>query len=346
MYLSSPSARGLPALPAVLLVALVGLLQTLQARGARHLEDIEQGLSNSLSGLSGLNPVRNFIATDALVDGERERRIHAHGITAKETTIGPADKPQLHLRQVTDGRHFVQLIYSGAEELRDCEYLEHAPSVRAFLQAFHDDMEAVRRGGAAQARNVTVRVLGDGEALPADVAAWLDYPRLRADCERNHQEMRRLADGHERGEEGAKHELERRRRSLQDVLMAPGTKWCGRHHRADAYSALGAFSMTDRCCRRHDQCKMAIPAFATKFGLFNHRPFTLSYCGCDKRFRTCLKVAGNGPANLVGKLFFNVVQTKCFVLKPKKTCLKTSWWGKCIKWQVKKQAHLRDNTPY
>ncbi|XP_034231216.1 phospholipase A2 isozymes PA3A/PA3B/PA5-like [Thrips palmi] len=64
------------------------------------------------------------------------------------------------------------------------------------------------------------------------------------------------------------------------------------------------------------------------------------------RFRTCLKVAGNGPANLVGKLFFNVVQTKCFVLKPKKTCLKTSWWGKCIKWQVKKQAHLRDNTPY
>lgn len=92
MYLSSPSVRGLPALPAVLLVALVGLLQTLQARGARHLEDFEQGVSGVGHSLLSLSPVRNFIATDALVDGERERRIHVRGITAKETTIGSADK--------------------------------------------------------------------------------------------------------------------------------------------------------------------------------------------------------------------------------------------------------------
>ncbi|XP_052125527.1 group 3 secretory phospholipase A2 [Frankliniella occidentalis] len=264
------------------------------------------------------------------------------------TEVDSVDRPQLHLRQVTDGRHFVQLIYSGEDELRDCEYVTHAPTVHAFLDTFRHDMEAVRHGGGgdAGARNVTVRVLGDDEALPDDLAAWLDYPRLREACEENHNQIRRLLDGHQRGEESAKHELERRKRSLQDALMAPGTKWCGKHHRADTYSSLGAFSHTDRCCRRHDQCKMAIPSFATKFGLFNHRPFTISYCGCDKRFRTCLKVAGNGPANLVGKLFFNVVQTKCFVLKPKKVCLKTSWWGKCIKWQVKKQAHLRDNTPY
>ncbi|KAK3913109.1 Acidic phospholipase A2 PA4, partial [Frankliniella fusca] len=191
--------------------------------------------------------------------------------------------PQLHLRQVTDGRHFVQLIYSGADELRDCEYVAHAPTVRAFLDTFRRDMEAVRHGGDdGGARNVTVRVLAADEALPADLD-WLDYPRLRDACEENHKQIRRLVDGHQRGEEAAQHELERRKRSLQDALMAPGTKWCGRHHRADAYSALGAFSHTDRCCRHHDQCKMAIPSFSTKFGLFNHRPFTLSYCGCDKR---------------------------------------------------------------
>ncbi|XP_034231297.1 uncharacterized protein LOC117639585 isoform X2 [Thrips palmi] len=289
MYLSSPSVRGLPALPAVLLVALVGLLQTLQARGARHLEDFEQGLSNSLSGLGqglgpALSPVRSFIATDALADGERERRIHAHGITAKETTIGTADKPQLHLRQVTDGRHFVQLIYSGAEELRDCEYVEHEPSVRAFLQAFHDDMEAVRHGSASEARNVTVRVLGDDEALPDDVAAWLDYPRLRADCERNHQEMRRLVDGHERGEEAAKHELERRKRDLLDAMRVPGTKWCGKGFSATSYKQLGAFSRVDRCCRHHDMgCRHYIGALEEKYGLFNWRVNTVMHCSCDRR---------------------------------------------------------------
>jgi hypothetical protein len=64
------------------------------------------------------------------------------------------------------------------------------------------------------------------------------------------------------------------------------------------------------------------------------------------RFRTCLKMADTGAANLVGKLFFNIVQTKCFVLKPEKLCVKRSWWGKCLKQAYKKQAYLRDNVPY
>jgi secretory phospholipase A2 len=57
-------------------------------------------------------------------------------------------------------------------------------------------------------------------------------------------------------------------------------------------------------------------------------------------------MAGTGPANLIGKLFFNIVQTKCFVLKAQKLCVKRSWWGKCLKQKYKKQAYLRDNVPY
>jgi hypothetical protein len=67
---------------------------------------------------------------------------------------------------------------------------------------------------------------------------------------------------------------------------------------------------------------------------------------CVCRFRTCLKMADTGPANLIGKLFFNIVQTKCFVLKPEKLCVKRSWWGKCLKHAYRKQAYLRDNVPY
>lgn len=60
----------------------------------------------------------------------------------------------------------------------------------------------------------------------------------------------------------------------------------------------------------------------------------------DFRFRSCLKMADTGSANLVGKLFFNIVQTKCFVLKPQKTCKEKTWWGKC---KLKKYRTLLDS---
>nr|CAD7459524.1 unnamed protein product [Timema tahoe] len=44
------------------------------------------------SAASGLK-IKNFIATDALYDGEQEKRIHYNGVTAKETSVsaGPMD---------------------------------------------------------------------------------------------------------------------------------------------------------------------------------------------------------------------------------------------------------------
>ena len=64
------------------------------------------------------------------------------------------------------------------------------------------------------------------------------------------------------------------------------------------------------------------------------------------RFRSCLKQANTAAANMVGKLFFNIIQTKCFILKPEKVCKKTSWWGKCEKSEWRKKAYLRDPIPY
>jgi secretory phospholipase A2 len=57
-------------------------------------------------------------------------------------------------------------------------------------------------------------------------------------------------------------------------------------------------------------------------------------------------MTGTGAANMVGKLFFNVVQTKCFVLKNEKVCKKYSWWGKCLRYKRQKQAYLRDNLSF
>lgn len=54
-------------------------------------------------------------------------------------------------------------------------------------------------------------------------------------------------------------------------------------------------------------------------------------------------MAGSPDANMVGKVFFNVLQTKCFVLKPEKVCKRRSWWGQCEKKGIRKRAHVRDN---
>ncbi|XP_058791497.1 uncharacterized protein LOC131664436 [Phymastichus coffea] len=138
----------------------------------------------------------------------------------------------------------------------------------------------------------------------------------------------------------------RARRGIQELIIAPGTKWCGPHRLAYSYKDLGALDGLDRCCRRHDHCPRAISPFSERYGLFNYMPFTLSHCGCDERFRTCLKMTSTSSANLIGKIFFNMVQTKCFVLKPAKICKKRSWWGKCEKHVYKKQGYLRDNVSY
>lgn len=70
--------------------------------------------------------------------------------------------------------------------------------------------------------------------------------------------------------------------------------------------------------------------------------FFIIYC----RFRTCLKMAGTASANFIGKIFFDVLRTKCFILKPQKVCTKWSWTGKCQHYEYRKQAHVRDNVPY
>ncbi|KAI8426995.1 hypothetical protein MSG28_014644 [Choristoneura fumiferana] len=132
-----------------------------------------------------------------------------------------------------------------------------------------------------------------------------------------------------------------------EILRVPGTKWCGKGFSATRYSQLGGYTRTDRCCRVHDlRCPFWIGGMEKKYGLYNWRVNTLMHCRCDERFRACLKLADTSVSNMVGKLFFNVVQTRCFVLKPVKSCTRRSWWGRCLQREYTKHAYLRDNLPY
>ncbi|XP_001354773.2 acidic phospholipase A2 PA4 [Drosophila pseudoobscura] len=140
--------------------------------------------------------------------------------------------------------------------------------------------------------------------------------------------------------------LVRKRRQLSDWLIAPNTRWCGRGNLANGtYNDLGGASMADKCCRKHDHCQLWIDGMSTRYDLFNYRPYTLSHCSCDRRFRTCLKMAGDEAANAIGKLFFNVVQTQCFSLRVETVCLERGAGssGQCLREDLRQKAVLRNN---
>ncbi|XP_074037895.1 uncharacterized protein [Leptinotarsa decemlineata] len=287
-----------------------------------------------LASLAECREITDFVSTNILPDGEVETRIYYKGLSAKETSVGKGSKRGLRFRQLTQGNRIVQLIYEDGDQLIDCEFGFDKNQTKSFLFNFKKDLSDL-----ISTSNVTVKSL-DGEKLPNEFL-WMNYTQLRKECKRRHREMKEAAH------EWELNHTERSKRDISDIFRIPGTKWCGKGFSADKYTRLGGFSRTDRCCRKHDlRCPFWIGGFETKYGLFNWRMNTLMHCNCDQRFRACLKRVGTSDANLVGKLFFNVVQTKCFVLKPKKKCMKPGWWGKCKKFKIIKQAILRDNLPY
>ncbi|XP_026481581.1 uncharacterized protein LOC113388418 [Ctenocephalides felis] len=400
----------------------------------------------------------------------------------------------ISLRQITDGKNFIQMIHHRGQGLMDCDYSRRRKTIDAFLESFNRDIrrtysvshqktynhtrnhhqgqktsgESVEGspddspdGELSKARqdersriesfiengvlapedldfnwnqrrvgvhNATFVIIKSMQEVPGDMRGWLNYAKMKRQCERKHRELRRDFKRRERHAEKVRRLNDRKelhprfRRGLTDFFIAPGTKWCGMGNRANRYTELGGFTSVDSCCRMHDSCTNIIRAVESKYDYFNFSPFTVSHCGCDRRkrrglssllrvpgtewcglgygvtkytqlggfskadrccrqhdmrckhwiqgfserygyfnwgintlmhcscdqrFRTCLKIAGTTTAEIVGKLFFNVVQTKCFVFKTEKVCTKYTWWkNTCKKYTKKKRAVLRSNMAY
>lgn len=300
-----------------------------------------------------------FVVTRFLRDGERDRRMHYREYTARETAAVSAPRADgdesaknagsgggIRLLQITDGRHFVQAIYDADYNLKDCEYVRDKGTVAEFLDGFEPDFKQARKlrqseqsdGDQTSTRaNDTVVLLKRGQ-VKGELRRLIDYKTVRSECKTLHGHIKDMAKSR-----GDKHAVSRQKREL---LIYPGTNWCGVGTSSDGFNELGWNAASDRCCRQHDHCPYTIERFATKYNLFNYRFHTLSHCECDERFRTCLKMVDNGPSNLVGKLFFNVVQMKCFVLKTEKNCVKRSWWGRCLKHEKQLTAHMKDVLTY
>lgn len=94
------------------------------------------------------------------------------------------------------------------------------------------------------------------------------------------------------------------------VCIVAGTKWCGPGSTAANYDDLGAECEVDMCCRDHDHCDN-IPAGQTKYNLTNADFFTRLNCGCDRRFRQCLRDINSTTSNRVGRIYFTL-RNKCY----------------------------------
>ncbi|KAI4500882.1 hypothetical protein M0802_004093 [Mischocyttarus mexicanus] len=343
-----------------MLLAL-GLILLLPLVGAfRQGRDI-LATSNGTTGFAEVFSDRAFVVTRIQSDGKVERAIRWPGICAKETIVNWGDI-DVTLRQVWEqnsGRK-LQLIYEGGS-LTDCidEELARGDERSCLLSNIHSD-DYDDEATTAFVQDEVFQFDDDNlSTVSQQDFSWISSTsEIRHRCNRLRTRTRNQVIAQHRKREYRKNVNEtfnerrdrrggRSRRRRRELLLIPGTQWCGRGHRATKYTNLGGFGVADACCRRHDTtCPFFIPAFEARYGLFNWGITTMMHCTCDERFRTCLKMARTSSANFIGKIFFDVLQTKCFVLKPQKICTKRSWWGKCQHHEYRKQAYIRDNVPY
>ncbi|XP_013789581.1 acidic phospholipase A2 PA4-like [Limulus polyphemus] len=168
------------------------------------------------------------------------------------------------------------------------------------------------------------------DELPPDLMPLLDTRELKQRCHRKRMERK----------------ISYLTRVKRGLYVLPGTNWCGSGNNGRDYRQLGAHAAADQCCRDHDHCPYMIEGLSTKFGLFNFRFYTISYCKCDERFRSCLKLVGTTAANFVGRLFFNIIQTKCFLFRIERVCVTRSWWGGCLKYEEQRRGYIREGLRY
>nr|XP_023020358.1 phospholipase A2-like [Leptinotarsa decemlineata] len=120
------------------------------------------------------------------------------------------------------------------------------------------------------------------------------------------------------------------------LLIYPGTKWCGAGNIADNESDFGIHRNTDKCCRNHDLCPDIIEGFQTDHNLINPSFYTRLHCDCDKEFYKCLKSVNTKTSREVGHIYFTILGTQCFKKEyPVVSCNKYSYFlkPKCIDYQ-------------
>lgn len=112
---------------------------------------------------------------------------------------------------------------------------------------------------------------------------------------------------------------------LKNLLIFPGTKWCGRGNISEHENDLGPLRGTDRCCRDHDHAVESIEPHSKKYGIVNTRLWPMTNCADDQKFYDCL-LNDDSESHLmsacVGAIYFNILGAECFKQTYTVTCVK------------------------
>ncbi|XP_023026280.1 phospholipase A2B [Leptinotarsa decemlineata] len=163
--------------------------------------------------------------------------------------------------------------------------------------------------------NEVVDVLGELKAVARPVGITFDEMITLMNQCKQIEEMQR-SHIHEELLKNESVDLEQGRGSKNPLTLLsgiiPGTKWCGAGDIAKNYFDLGAEPAVDTCCRAHDLCPVKILPYMERYNLTNNSIYTKSHCKCDDELFRCLKSENSSnSANIMGAIYFNVVQVAC-----------------------------------
>ncbi|XP_062869693.1 group 3 secretory phospholipase A2 [Trichomycterus rosablanca] len=167
--------------------------------------------------------------------------------------------------------------WSVENDLLDCIMSNDQAVIESYASKCLEDGESRPFSEAPDERfDIGTLVEPSGPCVSVGHLAGLRAPGRRTRDLQQHYTGNTMSQGD--GADGSK-KLRRSKRAW----MIPGTLWCGAGNKASAFSDLGVFEETDKCCREHDHCEETIASFEFSYGVFNANLFTLSHCACDNK---------------------------------------------------------------
>lgn len=298
----------------LLLILLSGVLTLLTTAKAKPT------LSFELSRIPGFTQIVERKLQDAMksyserrLDGESLRMIYFHDQTVAVVELGPQKR--------LIGCELIE-IYNDAE---GHELLRNLSSINRPLEiSFRDMIKLMEQCEQVDRINAKRNFRATVSPPPPPSSATLDSVRYR------------INDGD--GDEGSEDESESttsavgifqlltnggkdQSSSKRGIFstspfslfsgIIPGTKWCGTGDIADSYHDLGDDATMDRCCRTHDLCPLKVRAYQKRYNLSNNSIYTKSHCKCDDMLYECLKKTNTSAAQVMGSIYFNLVQVPC-----------------------------------
>ena len=257
----------------------------------------------------------NLISTNTRSKSQMNIRVSHEGILAMETVIPRFKEDSIFLREITNGKTFLQLVYQNSDVIVDCDMVRDQDHVDKFIGKFFmltesEDWKRVNLSSVIKDRlsdggDAVVTMRQRGQPLPDDVKDVADFEALKKECKRLHSDITKglkqknkqlgldsnrdigdgledfIVDDDDDDNEDDSNKPVAKSRSKRSMFIYPGTNWCGKGSTASNYYDLGENIDTDKCCRAHDYCSVTIEGLSTSYNYFNYRLHTLSHCECD-----------------------------------------------------------------